>query len=313
MGKIRENLWSVVVAGIFLGVLVAYLFTFQVPAATWGVVYWFGEYKRTHEEPGLKFRWPTPIEEVELLDQRVRLFDTRLQENLTRDKNNLLVKITTGWKITDPRKFINRLRTEVEAEKNIRSRVENVYNKTLGEYYFYELVNTDYAQQQETFREFEQKMRMRLNEELQQADYGVAVDVLAVQQMTFPASVSEKVFNRMIRERETESKAYRAEGESEYRSTVSEAETEANKILAKARAEAQIKRGQGDAEAAEHYKVFKENPELANLLREIQSLRQILAEQRTTLVLSTEDLPFHLLREKEPLGESGTGSAAGTE
>ena len=52
---------------------------------------------------------------------------------------------------------------------------------------------------------------------------------------------------------------------------------------------------EGDAEAAKYYEVFKENPELAEFLRKLDSLRVIM-QSRTTLVLDTNVAPFDLFK-----------------
>ena len=51
---------------------------------------------------------------------------------------------------------------------------------------------------------------------------------------------------------------------------------------------------EGDAEAAEYYKIYNEDPELAAFLRQIESLRKIL-KNKTTLMIGTDSAPFTLL------------------
>ncbi|MFH0911995.1 MAG: protease modulator HflC [Planctomycetota bacterium] len=299
METLRQNLWSTIVAGILALLLLVYLFTFQVPAGSWGVVYRLGRFVKTHETPGLKFKWPAPIDKIELLDRRVRLFETKLQEGLTADKTNLMVTITTGWRITEPTLFIERLKTVEDAEKNLRSLVDNARNTAFGEFYFHDLVNVESAKQQENSTRIQALMKGRLNEKLKAAGYGLTVEFLAVQKLTFPGSVSEQVINRMKAERAKESERFRSEGKGKAREIVSAAEADSKRILAEARAKAEIKMGQGDAEAASYYGVFKENPELANYLRETKTLRQVLTKQ-TTAILSTRNVPFNLLEQNAP-------------
>ena len=66
-------------------------------------------------------------------------------------------------------------------------------------------------------------------------------------------------------------------------------------LLAKAEAEARGIRAEGDAAAAKYYSVFKENPDLAEFLRKLDSLRQVMQGQ-TVLVLNTDVAPFDLLK-----------------
>ena len=67
-------------------------------------------------------------------------------------------------------------------------------------------------------------------------------------------------------------------------------------------------RAEGDAEAAKYYAEFKKNPELAEFLRSLEALRQIL-RTRTTLVLDTDTPPFNLLK-ADAMSKIGVSSAA---
>ena len=51
----------------------------------------------------------------------------------------------------------------------------------------------------------------------------------------------------------------------------------------------------GDEEAAKHYAVFKENPDLAMFLRNLDALKETLSD-KDTLILDTSTPPFHLLK-----------------
>ncbi|MBN1256679.1 MAG: hypothetical protein JXA52_03115 [Planctomycetes bacterium] len=293
----RNSFWTFLVAFILMSIFVVYLFAYQVPAGKVGVLIRLGDIKTPIDEtPGLKFRLPWPFDEVRLLDMRTRLFSTKLQECLTKDKRNLNFKITAGWRIVDPNTFINRLKTVEEAEKSLVSRVDSARGRAVGEVELHDLINEDFNLQQEKFAAFEDKIKETLNLELKQADWGVTIDFLTVQQIGFPQPTTNDVFKRMIAERSEESKKIISEGESEGESIVSKAEAEKRSQLALADAKARIIRGEGDAAAAKHYTIFRQNPELANYLRSIQTLRKVMTE-RTTLLLTTKQTPFDLLEQ----------------
>ena len=59
---------------------------------------------------------------------------------------------------------------------------------------------------------------------------------------------------------------------------------------------------EGDAKAAESYKTFSQDPELAEFLRKLDALRVIL-QGRTTVVFDTNVPPFDLLNaaKKQPV------------
>lgn len=305
MEKARKNIWTLVVAGLLGIVLIVYLFSAQVPAGQVGVLFTFGKYSRTFEEPGLHFRLPSPIQEVRLIDTRTRLFESKYQECMTKDQKNLSILITTGWCIRDPELFIRKLQNAENAESRIKSRIDSARNRALAEFELHDLVNTDFDQQQKSFNQFEQRMRDLVRADLKPTaapatgegeaeDLGVEVTYIAVQQMTFPEETSQKVFERMKKEREKESKAYISQGESEAKKIISDAEAEKQETVAKAMAEAEITRGKADAEAAKYYAVFQKNPELARYLRSVKTLRKVLSKESTVL-LSTDNAPFDLL------------------
>ena len=51
---------------------------------------------------------------------------------------------------------------------------------------------------------------------------------------------------------------------------------------------------EGDAEAAEYYKIYSEDPERAAVRRQLEALRKRL-KNKTTLMIGTDSAPFTLL------------------
>ena len=129
----------------------------------------------------------------------------------------------------------------------------------------------------------------------QASAYGIEVISVGVNTINVPKTISEKVFDRMIAERKRIADKYIAEGNAEARKIRIEADSKRTIKLAEAEAEAKEIRAKGDAEAAKFYAVFKENPELAEFLRKLDSLRVVM-KGRTTLVVDTRTPPFDLLR-----------------
>jgi membrane protease subunit HflC len=99
----------------------------------------------------------------------------------------------------------------------------------------------------------------------------------------------------MIQERQRAAAERLAEGEREAKNIRIKADSQKAILLADAEAEAKEIRAKGDAEAAQYYAVFKQNPELAEFLRKLDSLRSVM-KSRTTLVLDTDVAPFNLFK-----------------
>ena len=105
-------------------------------------------------------------------------------------------------------------------------------------------------------------------------------------------------------ERKEQADRFRAEGEGEAIKITAEAESQSDQILAEAAARATRIRGEGDAAAAESYKAFEKDPELANFLKKLEVLEETLKE-KSTVILSADTEPYDLLQ--------GSGSLASPE
>ena len=125
--------------------------------------------------------------------------------------------------------------------------------------------------------------------------YGLEIISVGINTINVPKTISEKVFDRMIAERKKESDRIIAEGDKQAETIKIEADRKRAEILAKAEAQALKTRAEADAKAAEYYKVFGENPELAEFLRKLDALRKVM-KGRTTLVVDTNTPPFDLLK-----------------
>ena len=83
-------------------------------------------------------------------------------------------------------------------------------------------------------------------------------------------------------------------GKAESERIKAEADKDREELLAAADAKAKQERADGDAEAAKHYAVFAQNPELASFLRRLDSMKTVVGEN-TTLIFDTKTPPFDLL------------------
>ena len=115
-------------------------------------------------------------------------------------------------------------------------------------------------------------------------------------------TITEKVFDRMVAERKQFADRSIAEGKSKAREIRISADRDRTIALAEAEAQAQRIRAEGDAKAAESYKTFSSDPELAEFLRKIEALRVIL-RGRTTIVFDTNVPPFDLLNAAKNYGK----------
>jgi membrane protease subunit HflC len=225
-------------------------------------------------------------------DNRTQTLEGAFEETLTRDGKNILVSVYAGWRIKEPIQFLERVGTAEQAERNLDSLLRSQKNAVLGQFPFAGLINTNAAAVQ--FEEIEQQMLADVQTEA--ADrYGVEVQFLGIRKIGLPESITEKVFARMKAEREEIAEGYRSEGESEAIKLRAAADSTRHQLLAKAEAEAKGIRAEGDAQAAQAYQVFEQNPELAMFLRKLEVL-ELTLKNKATVVLSSETEPFDLLQ-----------------
>jgi len=285
-------------------IFVLLLFTFQVRQTETVVVTTFGRPARTESTPGLKFKWPYPIQKIIRFDKRVQNFEDDFEETYTRDSYNLLAMVYVGWTIANPSEYFNSFPTgkPEAAHPALKGLIRSVKNSVVGQHTFSEFISTDAKQLK--FVEIEQEMLTAIKADALKR-YGIDVQFLGIKKLGLPESVTQKVFDRMTAERQREVERLKAQGEAEAMRIRSKADADRDAILAQAEAKATEIRGQADAKAAESFAAFKQNPELAVFLLKLNALEQSL-KSRSTLILDEGTPPFDLLR-----GQSVQGGAQG--
>jgi membrane protease subunit HflC len=303
--------WPTVILGAIVAIIfLLTIFSFQVNTTEHAVVTTFGKITGT-KDAGLHFRWPYPIQKITRYDNRKRCFEGltgKIEETYTADGKSVVVGAYIIYKIADPEIVLQRLGTEIKAEERLTSLMRTVKNAVLGKYEFKELVNTDASKIK--LDEIERKILEGLAPQAK-TEYGIEVSWVGIKFLGIPEKISEKVFERMIAERNVLAENYRSEGKKIAKKIRDEADNKRKQMLADAEAEARIIRADGDAKAAAFYSVFKEEPALAEFLRKLESLRKIMPE-KTTLILNTEDYPpFDILNAKRMPGTKGVSEKSG--
>ena len=102
------------------------------------IVLQFGEPMRQIKQPGLKFKIPF-IQKVVVYDNRLLNLDPPAQEVVLNDKKRLDVDNFTRYRIVDPLKFYQTVRTEYQARSKLEEIVNSSVRKVLGRYksFFY--------------------------------------------------------------------------------------------------------------------------------------------------------------------------------
>jgi len=281
---------------------------YQVRETETVIVTRFGDPVRPETEPGLKFKWPKPIEVVYRFDSRSRLFDDIPEEETTTAGGEpIIVKSYAVWAIVDPGRFLTSVKDVKSAEDTLGTLLRNAQNSVIGKHYFSEFVNTDPAKTQ--FEKIENEITTEISDKALK-EYGIAIKTVGIKQLNVPKDVTTKVFDRMKADRTRKKESILAEGRAEAERIMSDAQAKQKELLAVAARQAQAIRAEGDAQAAQYYEMLEENPVLAMFLRNLDTLKTILAE-KTTIILGVETEPIDLLKGIPDLESKQKSSQAG--
>ncbi len=286
--------WPTMLLGVVVAaILLVAVFSYQLNQTESAVVTTFGNPTEV-TEPGLHFRWPFPFQRIYRFDHRIRCFEGgagKLEETTTADGQNILVGVYVNFRISNVKEFFITLENMTKAEDQLNTWMRSLKNAAFGQYKFSQIINVNPEAMK--LNEIQTQIQKGLSE--QASRYGLEIISVGINTINVPKSISEKVFDRMVQDRQRVPAEYLASGNSRAEQIRIKADTERAIALADAEAQAKEIRAAGDAEAARYYEVFRENPELAAFLRKLDSLRSIM-KNRTTLVLDTDVAPFDLFK-----------------
>jgi modulator of FtsH protease HflC len=283
-----KNSFVILVGVLLVALLLSHMFLYQVRYDQVAVRTTFDKADESsiQEAPGLKWRWPWPINKVALYSKRLQILEDKIEELQTADGKSVIVRTYLTWRIADPLSFYVTLKDPDEANRQLSSRLREIRG-LISQYQFDELVNVD--REKLKLATIEQQASETLSAGLEQAGYGIRVESVGIHKIILPESTTQKVFETMIAARERLAENALQEGQAQASAIRSEATSARDRILAFAERRAQAIRSQGDREAAVHYESFAKNEEFAIFLRKIEALGKML-DHNTTFVLSADSL-----------------------
>ena len=289
---------------VLLAILAVNSSTFVVDESEFAVVLRFGRVVSEIDEPGLKFKWPAPIEQIRRFDKRVLYQRIPQTEFLSADKKNVLVTSFLTWRIESPRLFLEAMSNREAAESRLSTLVKSSLGSALGNRPFSDFIpempdESSPAESGENLLRLEDSVFSGISG-VAGADYGIEVVSFGISRFSFPRQNLNAVFARMRAERERIASAYRSEGAAEARKILANAEREASEILSKAESESEILRGKSEAEAAAIYSdAYATDPEFYEFLRKLETYEKII-DERTTVIVPADSNLLDLLTSEDP-------------
>jgi len=291
----KKNAITIIVAAVLLVIFALLLFTFQVRRSEVVVVSRFLEPKRTIEEPGLKLKWPWPIDSINRFDKRVQTFEDQFNETYLADHSILLASVYVGWRISDAKAFFPKFPggSAQAAQRQLLTIIGNAKTKSMGQHNLADLVNSDPTKLK--FDEIEKEIKTSVQEQLAENNYGISIEFLGIKRIGLPESVTQSVFDRMKAERNKYITAAQSDGEAQASKLRSAAERQAADLIADANSDATRIQGEGEAEAAKLLGVFQQNPQLAVFELQLEALKKSM-NQKSTLIFDERWSPFSLFQ-----------------
>lgn len=263
-------------------------------------------------EPGMHFKVPF-IQRVQYFDKRFLEWDGDVNQVPTKDKTFILVDTYARWEITDPLQFFIRLRDERSGQSRLDDILDGETRNAVAGHDLLELVRSsnrtpevveDYMQELEMLegikvgrRKIETQVLKRANERT--SDLGIRILDFRFKRMNYAEEVRDRVYERMISERNRIADQFRSEGQGEARKIQGDKERDLAKIQSEAIMESERIRGRADSTAtaiyARAYNRTAASRDLYTFLKSMDVLEKSIDGQ-SSVILSTESDLYRYLK-----------------
>lgn len=308
----------------FVAALLLWAVVYTVDPTEQVIITQFGEPQgEPIREAGLYFKIPF-IQQVNRIPKLILPWDGQTNEMPTKDKLYIRVDTFGRWRVTDPLEYFRRLRDERSALSRLEDILGSETRNAVAKHDLIEIVRTDRERQPLTDASLAEmaegvsgrigvlmpirKGRSAIEAEIGKAakaklsEFGIELMDLRFKRINYNPSVVEKIYERMVSERQQIAAKFRAEGEGEAARILGNKERDLDRIESEAYRQVQTIRGEADAKATEIYaRAYNQTPEAAALYEFIKSMEayRTVIGRDATLVLSTNSDLFRYLKRAE--------------
>jgi membrane protease subunit HflC len=298
---------------IIIGIVAAGPF-YVIDEGELAVIVQMGKLVGVITDAGLHFKVPF-IDEVVRYPRRIMAMDGEQKSMPTREKQYIWVDMTARWKISDPSKFYESIKTVDAAYAKLSEVVDSEVRTVVAENYLRESVrnsniimdriatldalglgdNIDPEMlqasiQPDTSYEPIARGRRQLAEEIltrsrrMVPEYGIELIDVVIRQIRYSDELTQSVYARMMKERNQIAQAFRSEGEGRKADWQGRMDRERRSVLSEAYERAEIIRGEGDAEASRIYaEAYNRDRNFFEFWRAVESYRTTLPNFDKTL------------------------------
>jgi membrane protease subunit HflC len=256
------------------------------------IVFQFGEIVRADDKPGIHFKVPF-INNVKKFDARIQTMDAEPESYLTEEKKNLIVDSFVKWRVKDAFTYYTTLGgLPANARNRLSQRVNDALRSEFGRRNVQQVISGDRVQIMNLVRQLIDKETSGL---------GIEVIDVRLKRVDLDASISERVYARMVAERSMVAKELRARGAEAAERVRADADRQRQVILANANKDAQEVRGLGDATATKIYAdAFSQDREFYRLYRSLSAYRTTFNNPSNLLVIEPTSEFFRYFNQAGP-------------
>lgn len=269
-------------------------------------------------EAGLKVKVPF-IQTVNRIEKRILVWDGSANDMPTKDKLYITVDTFGRWRIKDPLQYFLRLRDERSAQSRLEDILGSETRNAVARHELIEIIRTSKDRSPEVDPMLADidistllpitKGRKGIEADIFDAasgkleEFGIELLDIRFKRINYNESVRQKIYARMISERDQIAERFRSEGAGEAARINGNKERELQKIVSEAYRTIQTIQGDADAEATDIYaRSYNQTPAAADLYKFIKTLEtyRSVIDSDTTLVLSTDSDLMSLLKSMNP-------------
>ena len=321
MGKGLNALLGIIIVGFLL---VASGVFYTVDETQQVIITQFGKLVgQPQKEAGLYFKIPF-VQKANYFEKRVLEWDGDANQIPTREKRLIWVDTTARWRIEDPLKFFQSVRSELSAQSRLDDIIDASTRDIISSHTLAEVIrnsNRLLDKEQQTVDESQKYEfgRTKLEtiksgrEALQQKileravptvkDYGIELVDMRIKRINYVQEVRTKVYERMVSERKRAAEQFRSEGQGKKAEIEGQMGKELQEIRAEAYRKAEEIKGKADAEAIKIYAdAYNKDSEFYSFVKTLDTYKRTMNKD-TTLILSTDNEFYNQLNGSDVKGQ----------
>ncbi|MBF0105869.1 MAG: protease modulator HflC [Deltaproteobacteria bacterium] len=312
----------------FIVLVALYSCCFIVNETQQAVITRFGSPVRdTITSAGIYLKLPF-VDQANFFEKRILEWDGDVVNPIpTKDKKNIIVDTTARWKITNARRFLERVSTVDMAQSRLDDIIDSNVRDIISRHRLVDIVrNTDRVldiikeeqateslavvqDQEEIIHKITLGREKITREILKNAqpiieEYGIELIDVRIKGLMYSNAVLETVYNRMISNYGIKAQSFSSEGDKKKSQIEGKTELEIKTIRSEAYKKAQVLRGEGDAIAAKTYaNALLIDPDFYHFQQSLEAYEEAI-NKNSSLIIGTDSEFFRVLKDGDKTSAS---------